>query len=287
MALFYNKELFDKFQVPYPKDGMTWDEVYSTAQKLSRTEGGVEYVGINPLPLRYFRMNQLSIPLINSTTLTPTINTDDRWVQFFRTYAEQYRLQLLNNTNSTVTLDSGKQSDLFILGRQAMLLSMPHLMTSRAKQFNLIQFGVVSPPVIKEYPQSGFAPYPVNFSISKISKNKEAAMEILNYLVSDEAQQQLAKSGYGPVIKSVDVKNSLGADSGPFASYNWQAVFQTPFAPYTYIGPYVGDLQPIYEKYYLKILNDEIDINTARRFADEEAKKKIAELKTLFPAEMK
>lgn len=33
MALYYNKDIFDKFGVPYPKDGMTWDEVIELSIK--------------------------------------------------------------------------------------------------------------------------------------------------------------------------------------------------------------------------------------------------------------
>jgi multiple sugar transport system substrate-binding protein len=44
-ALFHNKDLFDKFGVPYPKDGMTWDVLYELAKKMTRNEGGVQYKG--------------------------------------------------------------------------------------------------------------------------------------------------------------------------------------------------------------------------------------------------
>ena len=44
-ALFYNKDIFDKFGVAYPKDGMTWNEYVELAKKVSRTENGVQYYG--------------------------------------------------------------------------------------------------------------------------------------------------------------------------------------------------------------------------------------------------
>lgn len=33
-ALYYNKDIFDKFGVPYPKDGMSWDELGDLVKKL-------------------------------------------------------------------------------------------------------------------------------------------------------------------------------------------------------------------------------------------------------------
>ncbi|MDF2726221.1 MAG: transporter substrate-binding protein, partial [Paenibacillus sp.] len=39
-VMYYNKSIFDKFGVGYPKDGMTWDETYELAKKVTRTENG-------------------------------------------------------------------------------------------------------------------------------------------------------------------------------------------------------------------------------------------------------
>ncbi len=38
-ALIYNKKLFDEAGVAYPKDNMTWDEVFALARQVSRGEG--------------------------------------------------------------------------------------------------------------------------------------------------------------------------------------------------------------------------------------------------------
>lgn len=39
MSLYYNKDLFDKFGVSYPKDGMTWDEVLELNRQLDKNGG--------------------------------------------------------------------------------------------------------------------------------------------------------------------------------------------------------------------------------------------------------
>ena len=43
-ATFYNKDIFDKFGVSYPKDGMSWDDLIELGKKLTRNEGGVQYM---------------------------------------------------------------------------------------------------------------------------------------------------------------------------------------------------------------------------------------------------
>lgn len=45
LTLYYNKDIFDKFGVPYLKNHMTWEEVAEVATKLTRNDGGVQYRG--------------------------------------------------------------------------------------------------------------------------------------------------------------------------------------------------------------------------------------------------
>ncbi len=45
MVIFYNKDLFDRAGVPYPKEGWTLDDMVDMARKLTRQESGVQYWG--------------------------------------------------------------------------------------------------------------------------------------------------------------------------------------------------------------------------------------------------
>src|SRR5690606_36937033 len=42
-VLFYNKDIFDRFAVDYPRDGMTWEEVKDLAKDLTKFDEGVQY----------------------------------------------------------------------------------------------------------------------------------------------------------------------------------------------------------------------------------------------------
>src|SRR5919199_277274 len=62
MVIFYNKDLFDRVGVPYPKEGWTVDDLVETARKLTFKEGETQYWGyeVNGGYLRNFpwmRMN--------------------------------------------------------------------------------------------------------------------------------------------------------------------------------------------------------------------------------------
>lgn len=48
-ALFYNKATFDAFGIPYPTDGMAWDEVIQLASRFTDSPNGVKYNGLDLL----------------------------------------------------------------------------------------------------------------------------------------------------------------------------------------------------------------------------------------------
>ncbi|NOU90117.1 extracellular solute-binding protein [Paenibacillus sp. LMG 31460] len=61
LVLYYNKDIFDKFGISYPRNGMTWDEVYDLAKKLNRTEDGISYRGFGMAAGAMFTVNPLSL----------------------------------------------------------------------------------------------------------------------------------------------------------------------------------------------------------------------------------
>ncbi|WP_374017918.1 extracellular solute-binding protein [Paenibacillus thiaminolyticus] len=60
-ALYYNKAIFDKFGVDYPRDGMTWDEIQDLAKQVTAERDGVKYRGLSfghySIPLTQFGVN--------------------------------------------------------------------------------------------------------------------------------------------------------------------------------------------------------------------------------------
>lgn len=50
LVVFYNKDMFDKAGVPYPKDGWTWDQFLETAKKLAKdtnSDGKIDQFGVD------------------------------------------------------------------------------------------------------------------------------------------------------------------------------------------------------------------------------------------------
>ncbi|MFK7692579.1 ABC transporter substrate-binding protein [Paenibacillus sp. HJGM_3] len=277
LVLYYNKSLFDKFGVEYPKDGMTWDQIADLSKRLTRVDGGTQYVGFAQSPAHSVRMMQLSVPSADLKTDTPTINSDDRWKRFFQTVfldpVQDSNLQnMMKTTNKAPIIDD------FVKAKNiAMINYVSSLATVWEEQFKSMEWDMVSMPTFKELPGVGSQAYPSYFGITKMAKQKDAAMEVLKYMLSDEFQTELARIGTMPVLKSEAVQQELGKKS-VFKDKNWKSVFYNKFAAIPPKASYEADIAGIYASYGTKIQIGSVDMNTGLRQADEDAKKRITDL---------
>lgn len=189
--LYYNKTIFDKFGVAYPKDGMTWDETLELSKKLNRNEGGKQYYGFSASANHILRMNQLSIPNADLTNDTPTINKDERWKLFFDTVFIKPAQDAGYKMNKKLP-----PLDYFIkdqtLAMYAYLSSLFFISPTEMKAFD---WDLASLPTFKQLPGVGSQAYPSYFGITKFTTNRDAAMEVLKYLTSGEFQLELSKKG--------------------------------------------------------------------------------------------
>lgn len=277
LVLYYNKSLFDKFAVPYPKDGVTWDEVFEMSRKLTRTEDGVAYAGFLQFPVYSMFMNPLSIPTVDQQTEKPTINTNERWKTLFQTLF--VTPSELPGYKEYLQQAKGNAADQFIKDQKAaMLLYVPGLMLSMKDTMKTMNFDVVSMPSFKDQPGVGGQAYSSYYGITKMAKDKDAAMEVLNYMLSDEIQSGFAKQGSMTVLKNGDIRKLLGQEA-ELKDKNWKAAYYNKFAPIPYKGPYEVQVAAIYANYGTQVMQGKLDLNTAFRNAEEEAVKKIAEYK--------
>jgi len=276
LVLYYNKTLFDKFGVPYPKSDATWEETIATAKKMARSEGGVSYFGMTHSQKHMFRLNPLSIANADLASNAPTINKDERWKTFYRTlFMDPFQDSVVTDYMRT----SGKIPDIYDFTdkqRVAMFPYLSSLIYAWEQQLKAFNWDIVALPSFSNLPNTGSPSYPTYFGITKTSKSKSAAMEVLKYMVSDEFQMELARKGIMPVLKNDEVLKTFGTES-PFKDKNLKAVFEKKFAPNAPKALYDAKLVDLYTSYGLKLQKGELDLNTALRQADEDAVKVIAE----------
>ncbi|MBE1442990.1 ABC transporter substrate-binding protein [Paenibacillus sp. OAS669] len=278
MVTYYNKTLFQKFGIPSPKDGMTWDEMHDLARKMTRNDGGKQYIGLVVSPTHVLRLNQFSQPYVDPKTEQATINSD-MWKRMYEAYytipaqdqGYKDRIVALNN-KLPYKDDFLKDQNL------AMFVYLSDLQSILSKEMAALDWDIVSMPTFKELPGIGSQAYPTFMSITNQTVNKDAAMEVLKYLVSEEYQTLAAKKAALPVLKSKTVQDALG-QSAEFKDKNLKAIFFNQLAPISPKSKYDGAVEKAYTKPQVDLSLGKIDLNTALRSAEEEANKAIEQEK--------
>lgn len=278
LGLFYNKDLFAKFGVTPPKDGMNWDEVYDLAKRMSRTDGGVQYYGLAMSSSANFALNQFGASYIDPKTRKAAFTSEP-----FRKTMELLA-GVSNIPGNGLTAQNwalGNQQKLFPEGKAAMFLHFVVYGLSFYK--DTLNWDVVSYPQLKDKPGMGAQTYPTYFYVTKTSKHKEQAFEAIAYLTSEEFQNHLARKGMLPVLKNrVAGMAEFGQEVPYLKNKNVKALLPEKFAPSQFTSVDVVRSQSpghafFFNAYQKAVLGLE-DMNTALRSEGEKLDQKLAEL---------
>jgi multiple sugar transport system substrate-binding protein len=274
-VLIYNKEIFNRFGVPYPKDGMSWDEAYELAKRVTRTDGGVQYRGMeinfDDMMSRY---NQLSVPIVDKKTMKASAN-NDQWKHIFE------------NFNRFYTIPGNKPTAKSIIDVQAPFLTEKTLaMRVGSDQiYNLkeavaggLDFDYATLPTYTELPGTTIQLLLPMLAISKVSKHQDLLFEIISYLLSNEVQERNSRLGYPSVLKDTAVDKDFAKDLPWMNGKNVQALVSpknASIAPLADLN--LTQLFIILKKHFASYALDQKDINTALRQADEEINQSVQE----------
>jgi multiple sugar transport system substrate-binding protein len=193
--LFYNKDIFDKFGVPYPKDGMTWEQIIDLSKKVTRQDGGTQYYGFSIGGNWYSTFQaQFGLPVANVKTNKAVVNTDG-WKRAF-----DYAKRLYDSTganNPKLYGVGGTPMDLFVKDKVlAMWIS-----NNNSRYMTEMNWDMVSIPSTPDKPGVG-GPSPYNImTIASSSKEKDAAFQVLETIFTDEVQTAIAKYGLPSPLK--------------------------------------------------------------------------------------
>ncbi|RKN86074.1 ABC transporter substrate-binding protein [Paenibacillus ginsengarvi] len=274
-AMMYNKDVFDKFAVAYPRDSMTWDEIYELAIRLTRTDGNVKYIGASPGPANW-KFRQYSLPVFDDKTGRASVSTEGH-KKAFELMQKFYKIPGYVDQAVFEYPD-----EVFVKeGRMAMFPTWIAGVTYYLNQsggklpFN---WDLAAYPAFADRPNLG---QPVDFHsalVYKASKNKEAAYQLLRLLLTDDIQMMLSRGGRLPVIKDDAIRKQFGEENGYYKGKNLQAIFK--------VGPSPAPSASIYDTKINVLVNTElaksiavdgVDINSALRSAEEKANKEIVQ----------
>ncbi|MEF3307562.1 ABC transporter substrate-binding protein [Paenibacillus sp. GYB004] len=273
--LIYNKTLFERFGVPAPKDGMTWDDVYELTRKMSRTESGVQYYGMGMSPGAVANGDPLS-PVFIDPVKHQGLFASEKPRRMFETLTQFYRIA--GNEVDSTTSAYATQLKLFSEQRLAMMLG-PNALGTRyfADKDPNLEWDIVSYPRYKEAPNAGPQLAPGYFLIPVTSTHKETAFQVAAYVTSEEFQKHLARRGYSPALQGTDIWSEYGKDLPYMRNKHLKAMIPDQPAPIAPLSKYQALAAPEFTQIFHDIATNAKDINTALREADERINKKIAE----------
>ncbi|WP_246132113.1 ABC transporter substrate-binding protein [Paenibacillus hemerocallicola] len=273
-ALYYNKDLFDKFGVPYPKDGMTWDDLYELSKSLTRTDGGVNYTGLGSSYGHLAMMNQQSIPIVYTDTKKSAYDTDLRWKSFADNLIRFYKLPGYAAVDPSKISEPHERNRFFKDRTVAMFLGISALYTSQ--EIGNMNWDLASFPVLKEMPDMGPQAYPTYFYVTSISQHKDQAFEAIAYLTSEEYQTRQIQDGkFLTSLNDKELRKSFGKNNPMYAGKNSKALQPDKYAPAGSVNKYNGPNNGEFVTIVRDVVYNTKDVNTALREAAERVNKKI------------
>lgn len=210
-ALLYNADLFKKYNVKTPTDGMTWEEILNLAKKFP-TKGdknsriwGLSSTGSSNLVMEIARTEGLTY--MDPNTLKATANTA-AWKNAYRLSSEATKSGVLDEMISL----SGKsylESSSFIMGRSAMkVASISQLQSLQAakkgvKNYKPFTLGIAAGPAAKDRKSTGNVYVNEIFAIPAGASHVDAAWDFIKYFNGDDYANEY--------YKPKNSNNSIGA----------------------------------------------------------------------------
>ena len=190
MVVYYNKRLFDKAGVPYPKAPWTFDQFLKTAKRLTvpGKQFGFKFANWMPGWVMWLWNNGgdvLSTHAVGVLDSPQNVQT----VEFLRDLVVKWKV------SPSLSASAATGVDPFGQGSAAMMISghweIPGLIAG--KKVALEDLGVVELPSNTGHSKTVI--YEVGYGIPKACEHPDAAWEFIRYLTSHEFQQAYQTTG--------------------------------------------------------------------------------------------
>jgi multiple sugar transport system substrate-binding protein len=270
-ALFYNKDLFQKYGVPLPTDGMTWSNVLELAKRFP-TEGSEEerIYGLyrangtdTPFYLAMSMADTYGLSYIDGAEKKVTIQTDS-WKQVLQEAVDAVKSGVLNKpkadpVSAPLTYDSYLKQNLFATGRAAMSVDHSYNITTLSQFKNVVKdvqipnWDVVTMPVDPKNPDTTTSiSWDELFGINAKSANNRAAWELVKYLNGEEYAKTMSRS---PASNGLLARTKYNIDK---EGHNIEAFYKLkPAANET--SPYLYDIPNGFFQSFMALANMELN----------------------------
>ncbi len=206
-ALYYNKSLFDRLQIPYPSNDISWQSLLELSKRIARTENGKSIYGLTHRNSPTVFLSQY----IHGVGAPSPISEDGRKANYtsvayssaveagIAAFASGAFYLPQQNLPAAQSVAESLNRNKFVTGEAAMTIDSPGLMTTlkQAADQGIPSFSwdLVSEPIHPSKPKDS-----QNIVVSSVfgmmadSEKKDAAWTFLKYLISSELAAELPKT---------------------------------------------------------------------------------------------
>lgn len=192
LVIFYNKDLFKKYHVAYPKSGWNFNDFLNTAVKLTDLPNvfGVSFEEDPLFYLPYLTSNGGDFENLIKTDQKSKVFSDknsQEALEFYANLRNKYHVAPRKEESASATM-----AQMFLQGRIAMHLSgrwlVPKYRQEAKFDWDIVEFPKGKKGSIVPLDASGWA-------ISKSSKHKEEAIRLIKFLASERSSEKFVSGG--------------------------------------------------------------------------------------------
>jgi multiple sugar transport system substrate-binding protein len=276
-AMFYNKDIFDKFGVPYMKDDMLWGDVLELSKRLTREDSGTQYIGWDPRFPDHL-VSPYSQAFVDPKTGKALVDIPI-YHKILDLFDQVYHQPGYVN-GKTYTYGPTGFTDKHIQAMQADWVGklISDILQQEADG-NKMNWDMVTEPRFEDTLKKGRHALGDILVISNGSKYRDQAFQVIQMMTSKEMQIELTRTGRLTALNDPTIKAQFAQAFPAMKCKNTEAVYKYPPVPTP--TPNIADkeVQTIIRAFRKEMALNKKDINTVLREGQEAADKKIAEMK--------
>ncbi|WP_438350586.1 ABC transporter substrate-binding protein [Paenibacillus sp. FA6] len=279
-VLYYNKDIFDKFGVPYPTaEQLTWDQAIEIGKQLTRTENGVNYIGLVVDNLTGLNKS-LGSPYVDRETGQAALDTPE-WLRIFELYKEIVDIPGYVTTDGTWNWTRDHfMKDQNIAMRVSWLANMVGPLEELRQQGVEFNWDIAPVPNFDDQLGKTREAQIHSISINSQSPHQDEAFQVIAEILSDEGQRIIARNGRVPSVINPELEKEYGAEIPVLQGKTVQNVFIGEPIQEHYQHPYESEITIRLTEAAEDIAIHGLDVNSAIRKATEAINKDVETLKT-------
>ncbi|WP_035155003.1 ABC transporter substrate-binding protein [Cohnella thermotolerans] len=279
-VLYYNKDIFDKFGVPYPTgEQMTWDQTLELAKKLTRTVNGVHYVGLAVDNLTGLAKG-LGLPYVDRQTGNAALDTPD-WRRTFELQKKIFEIPGYVGPDKTWNFGRDQfMKDQTIAMRVSWLANMVGPLEELRQQGVEFDWDFAPAPNFEDQLGKTREAQVHTLSINSKSKHKDEAFDVIAEILSEEGQDILSRNGRVPAINDESLNADYGKDVPVLQGKTVSNIFVGEPLQEHYTSPYELEIGDEMTQAAEDLAINGLDVNSAIRKATDAINKKVETLRT-------